>query len=63
MQVADIRSRYTELDPVAETIVVCSTGNRSSLGASMLLQHGVRIVKNVAGGITGYSAAGFPLES
>jgi len=63
MQVADIRTRHNELDRSAETVVVCSTGNRSSLGASMLLQRGFTNVKNAAGGITGYAAAGFSLES
>lgn len=63
MQVADIRTRYGELDPTADTVVVCSTGNRSSLGASMLLQRGFTNVKNAAGGVTGYLAAGFSLES
>ncbi len=63
MQVADIRTRFGELDKSAETVVVCSTGNRSSLGASMLMQRGFVNVKNVAGGVTGYVAAGFPLES
>jgi len=63
MQVADIRTRHSELDTSAETIVICSTGNRSSLGASMLMQKGFTNVKNAAGGVTGYVAAGFPLES
>ena len=58
----DLRVRHVELEPDAETIVVCSTGNRSSLGASMLLQRGFTKVKNVAGGMTGYGAARFPLD-
>lgn len=55
----DLRTRYTELDPEKPTFVVCSSGNRSSLAASILKQHGFREVHNVAGGMTGYSAAGY----
>jgi len=35
-----------------------STRRRSSLAASILRQHGFRKLFNVAGGMTGYSAAG-----
>jgi hydroxyacylglutathione hydrolase len=55
----DLRTRYTELDPDKPTFVVCSSGNRSSLAASILKQHGFREVHNLAGGMTGYSAAGY----
>jgi glyoxylase-like metal-dependent hydrolase (beta-lactamase superfamily II)/rhodanese-related sulfurtransferase len=58
----DLRSRHGELDPAAQTVVLCSTGHRSSLGASILKRHGFRDVVNVAGGITGYSAAGYAPE-
>ncbi|MBN1151999.1 MAG: MBL fold metallo-hydrolase [Dehalococcoidia bacterium] len=61
IQVADIRTRHGELDPATETVVLCSTGNRSSLSVSMLMQRGFTNVKNVAGGMTGYLAAGFEL--
>ncbi len=54
----ELRSRYCELDPEAPTYVICSTGNRSSLAASILKQHGFKEVYNVAGGMTGYHAAG-----
>ena len=60
--VADLRTRYRELDPQIPTAVVCSTGHRSSLGASILKQHAFKEVHNVAGGMTGYSAAGFAPE-
>jgi hydroxyacylglutathione hydrolase len=55
----DLRERYRELDPSAPTIVVCGTGIRSSLAASILKQHDFREVYNVAGGMTGYTAAGY----
>jgi hydroxyacylglutathione hydrolase len=58
----DLRTRHTELDPDKPTFVVCSSGNRSSLAASILKQHGFKEVHNVAGGMTGYSAAGYVKE-
>jgi glyoxylase-like metal-dependent hydrolase (beta-lactamase superfamily II)/rhodanese-related sulfurtransferase len=58
----DLRTRYKELDPDVPTALVCSTGHRSSLGVSILKQHGFKEVFNVAGGMTGYSAAGYGPE-
>jgi len=58
----DLRSRYRELNPDAVISVICSTGRRSSLAASILKQHRFRNVYNVAGGMTGYSAAGYGPE-
>jgi hydroxyacylglutathione hydrolase len=55
----DLRTRYNELDPDKPTFLVCSSGNRSSLAASILKQKGFQEVHNVAGGMTGYSAAGY----
>ncbi len=53
-----LRTRYKELHQDKPAYVICSTGNRSSLAASILKQHGFKEVYNVAGGMTGYSAAG-----
>lgn len=61
--VAELRSRHEELlDPEAKTVLVCSSGNRSSLGAGILKQKGFSRVFNVAGGMSGYSAAGYTRE-
>ena len=57
--VADLRERYTELHKEDTIILICSSGNRSSLGVSILSQHDFKKQYNVAGGITGYSAAGY----
>jgi hydroxyacylglutathione hydrolase len=54
----ELRSRYKELHQDKPVYLICSTGNRSSLAASILKQHGFKEVYNVAGGMTGYSAAG-----
>ena len=62
IQVSELRTRYGELDRKRPTVVICSSGNRSSLGASILSQHGFEKVINVAGGMTGYSAAGYIRE-
>ena len=58
----DLRTRYKELDPDKPTFLVCSSGNRSSLGASILKQHGFKELHNIAGGMTGYSQAGYAEE-
>lgn len=57
-----LRSRYVELDPDRDIALVCSTGHRSSLAASILKQHGFSRIWNVAGGMTGFNAAGFAPE-
>ncbi|MDH4238351.1 MAG: MBL fold metallo-hydrolase [Phycisphaerae bacterium] len=60
--VADLRTRYKELDKNKPIVLICSTGHRSSLGASILKQRRFKNVYNVAGGMTGYSAAGYSGE-
>ena len=57
--VSDLRERYKDLNKENEIILICSSGNRSSLGASVLSQKGFKNLYNVAGGMTGYSAAGY----
>ncbi|MFO7813895.1 MAG: rhodanese-like domain-containing protein [Pelovirga sp.] len=56
---AELRTRADELDKNRTVLVICSSGNRSSLATSILLQHGFTAVYNVAGGMSGYSAAGY----
>jgi len=58
----DLREEYKKLDPDRTTVLICSTGHRSSLGTSLLAQRGFKNVINTAGGMTGYSAAGFEKE-
>ena len=55
----DLRTRHAELDPEKHTVLICSTGHRSSLASSILKQHGFKHVYNTAGGMTGYSTAGY----
>lgn len=58
----DLRRRYQELDKKQPVALICSTGHRSSLGAALLKQQGFEDVCNVAGGMMGYSAAGYSQE-
>ena len=58
----DLRTRYIEISLHKPVAVICNTGHRSSLGTSILKQHGFKDVYNVAGGMTAYSAAGYAGE-
>jgi glyoxylase-like metal-dependent hydrolase (beta-lactamase superfamily II)/rhodanese-related sulfurtransferase len=58
----DIRTRFKEINPQKPVMVICNTGQRSSMGCSILKQHGFKEVLNVAGGMTAYSAAGYAGE-
>lgn len=53
----DLRLRHGELDPHGEYLVMCSTGQRSALAASILLSLGFENVSGFAGGMKGYGAA------
>ncbi len=57
-----LREQYEDLDKSIETVLICSTGHRSSLAASILKQHGFETIANASGGMTGYTAAGFGPE-
>jgi glyoxylase-like metal-dependent hydrolase (beta-lactamase superfamily II)/rhodanese-related sulfurtransferase len=57
--VADLRERHQDLNKNDTIVVICTSGVRSSLGASILKQHGFNNIYNVTGGMTGYSAAGY----
>lgn len=60
--VAELRIRHRELERETPIVLICSSGNRSSLGASILEQHGFNNITNVAGGMSGYGAAGYTRE-
>jgi hydroxyacylglutathione hydrolase len=55
----DLRSHRETMKKSKPIALICSTGHRSSLAASLLKQSGFENVSNVAGGMTGYSAAGY----
>ncbi|NLW51701.1 MAG: MBL fold metallo-hydrolase [Candidatus Brocadiaceae bacterium] len=58
----DLRTRHSELPKDAPIALTCSTGHRSSLAASILLRNGHKGLRNVAGGMSGYNAAGYAGE-
>lgn len=55
----DLRTDFRRLKKDRPIMLICGTGHRSSLGASLLRKRGFKDVRNVAGGMTGYAAAGF----
>ncbi|WP_406656497.1 MBL fold metallo-hydrolase [Methanolobus sp. ZRKC2] len=60
--VHELRERFNELDKNAEIALMCGSGQRSSMGCSLLKQKGFEKIYNVAGGMTGYAAAGYGPE-
>jgi rhodanese-related sulfurtransferase len=58
----ELRTRFPEVDKNRQLILICRTGHRSSLAASLLEQHGFEDCVSVAGGMEGYSTAGYAPE-
>ncbi|MCW5942414.1 MAG: MBL fold metallo-hydrolase [Fimbriimonadaceae bacterium] len=50
-----------DLDRERPVVVQCHSGGRSAVGCSLLLNAGFRDVRNLAGGITAYREAGYPV--
>jgi len=58
----ELETNADRFDPRVPTAVICATGYRSTIGASILERHGFRQLYNVAGGTTAWRAAGLPTE-
>jgi rhodanese-related sulfurtransferase len=59
-----IRAVPPGLDPSAEIAVICASGQRSAVAASLLARHGANAVIHVAdGGVPAWQRAGWPLET
>jgi hydroxyacylglutathione hydrolase len=58
---AQLLERAVEIPKDRPVAVVCSSGYRSSVAASVLVQLGHRQVFNVLGGMTAWTRAGFPV--
>jgi hydroxyacylglutathione hydrolase len=59
----DVRGIPEGIDPGRPVAVICSSGQRSAVAASLLLRHGARQVIHVAGGGVGtWERAGWPIE-
>jgi len=50
----DLRERHIELDKEKDYMVICNSGNRSSVGASILKMNEFDNVYNIAGGMKSY---------
>jgi len=60
---AQLGERVRELDPGAAWKVVCASGYRSTIAASILQREGFTRVTNVTGGMDAYRRAGLPLAA
>ncbi len=56
LPLADLPGRLHELDPEAETVVICHHGLRSAHATRFLDRSGFRNVYNLEGGLDAYSA-------
>ena len=54
--------RVNELPKDQEIVVVCRSGNRSQQGRDILLNAGFEKVTSMAGGLSGWRSAGYPIE-
>lgn len=51
----DLADRMREIDPMANWVVYCRTGNRSAKATEYLIAHGFTQVRNLATGINGWA--------
>lgn len=51
----EVPNRIGEIPKDGEVLILCRTGNRSNKIAEFLIEQGYLNVKNIAGGINGYS--------
>jgi rhodanese-related sulfurtransferase len=58
----ELDNRANEIPTDLPVVVVCHSGSRSALATQQLIKAGVVQVANLRGGISGWSAAGYPLE-
>jgi rhodanese-related sulfurtransferase len=57
-----LAQRLDEVPADREIVVVCRSGNRSRSGRDILLQAGLTDVTSMSGGVTAWSAAGYPID-
>lgn len=58
----ELESRLDELPQNEEIVVVCRSGNRSQVGRDILRNSGFEQTTSMAGGLTQWRAAGYPVE-
>jgi glyoxylase-like metal-dependent hydrolase (beta-lactamase superfamily II)/rhodanese-related sulfurtransferase len=59
----DLEARVNEVPADRSIVVQCGSGYRSSIGASILRQHGIERVTDLIGGIQAWEASGLDVES
>jgi rhodanese-related sulfurtransferase len=60
----DLHAIPDGIDPDRPVAVICASGQRAAVGASLLRRHGAREVWHVVdGGVPAWRRAGFPVES
>ena len=57
-----LESRLDELPQNEGIVVICRSGNRSQVGRDTLLNNGFQSATSVAGGLTEWRDAGYPIE-
>lgn len=57
----ELAARMGELPRDREIVVVCRSGNRSATGRDILREAGFKQVTSMAGGVTDWRAAGYPI--
>ena len=57
-----LESRLSELPQDEPIVVVCRSGNRSQAGRDILLSNGFEQTTSMAGGLTEWRSAGYPIE-
>jgi rhodanese-related sulfurtransferase len=60
MPLAQVRTRWGDLDPARPVTVICHLGSRSAIAARFLTQKGL-IAENVDDGMAAWQAQGFPI--
>lgn len=58
----ELTTRLNEIPRDRTIVVVCRSGNRSRQGRDILLQAGFSNVTSMTGGVTQWSALGYPIE-
>lgn len=60
--VGELEKRLAEVPSDRPLVSVCSTGNRSGIGASILERNGFKKVHNLLGGMTAWKEKGYPVR-
>ena len=60
----DIDALPPGIDAAAPVAVICASGQRAAVGASLLARHGAReVIHVVDGGVAAWGREGWPLEA